>query len=173
MSPPAETDIVLFTYNGDLEWPVDYQQEDGYEFYTWLLDQGYTSITGHPQWDLPDLSVSYFQNFDLILYWNSYGHGAGNAVASGVPFITVSAMHAPTMNLGGSQTMHEYRDAFCIVNHNYYPTEPYDIGPIYFEEGMWTDGVQASGEGVALIRDTCDPTAARATTWSSIKGLYH
>jgi hypothetical protein len=169
--PPEQTELLLFTYNNDLQWPVDYLQEDGFAVYTYLVGQGF-NITGHHQWDMPDLDIAYYQTFDVIVYWNIYCYDPSNAIASGVPLISCCAGHAQLMNLGGAQTLHQSRQDFCIENNSYYPTEPYDLGEISFVDAMWVDGVIASGEGVPLVTDICEPTPIEQTTWGRVKGLY-
>jgi hypothetical protein len=170
--PPGDVELLLFTYDNDLEWPVDYMQEDGFAVYTWLGGQGFTNITGHHQWDMPDLTVEYYQTFDLILYWNFYCYDPTNAIASGVPFVSVCTGHAADMNLASEETLHQSRNQFCVVNNDYYPTEPYDLGELFFDDYMWVDGVELAGEGVSLITDICPPTPTEATTWGRVRGLF-
>jgi len=153
---PGATDVLLFTYNNDLTWPVDYQQEDGFQVYSWLVAQGF-NITGHAQWEMPDLTIPYYQTFDLIIYWNGYGYDPMRAIVSGTPLISVSTMHTTPMNIGSEGTFHEDRADFCVVNNAYHPTATYPLGPLTLENSMWTDGVRVLGEGVVLIGDDCLP----------------
>jgi hypothetical protein len=154
-APPA-TNVLLFTYNNDLTWPVDYQQEDGFAVYQWLTGLGYV-ITGHHQNEMPGLSIAYYQSFELIIYWNGYGYDPTNAIDSGVPLITVSTQQTTQMNIGSAGTFHENRLDFCVVNNGYHPTAIYPTGPLLLESSMWTDGVERLGEGVVLIGDNCTP----------------
>jgi hypothetical protein len=156
--PPTQTNLLLFTYNDDMEPPIDYMNQDGYQVYTWLLAQGYT-VTHYPQADLGSLSVPYYESFDIVLYWNTYGYDPTNVIASATPFVTTSTMHTQAMNLGGSGTLHNYQQDFCVINNSYYPDAIYPLGPLAFESPMYVDGTVASGEGVALIADTCHPGA--------------
>jgi hypothetical protein len=169
---PGNADLLLFTYNNDLEWPVDYQQEDGYALYTWLQGQGF-NITGHHQNEMGGLSVPYYQGFDIIIYWNSYAYPPDNAIASGVPFISTNQPHAAAMNIAGAATLHQARDLFCVHDNSYYPTEIYPLGDLVFDQPMWTDGVEVAGAGIGLIAHLCPTTPVfESNTWSGLKSLF-
>jgi len=161
------------TYGGekaDLAYSVVQTSDGGYALagYTesygagsadfWLVKMdasGYLpeNIKVHHQSDAETLPSTYYNDFDLVIYWNIYGYNSTNIVNSEVPFITVSIMQTDEMGIGtGNQTMHEYRNTFSIVNNNYYPTYNYPLGRFEFESEMWVDATEASGSGKVLVK---------------------
>jgi len=150
---PNQTDVVLFTYNGDIEPPVDHSQEDGYAIYLWLVDQGY-NVTVHHQADSETLLSTYYSDYDLVIYWHSgYIRDGTNIVNSGIPFITVGYFHTDEMGIGtGARTMHDVRDTFYVENNNYYPTLGYPLGLLEFESSIVTDATEAANNGIVLVQ---------------------
>jgi hypothetical protein len=143
---PNETKIVFFTEPGD---------EDAAAVYDWLASAGYLdeNIEVHPTGDAGTLPSTYYYGFNLVLYWNVEGVNSTNIVASGVPFITVSAPQTADMGIGtGNYTTYEEKDVFHVVSNNYYPTQLYPCGPLLFESAIGADATEATTHGKVLVK---------------------
>ncbi|NHJ02680.1 MAG: hypothetical protein EAX86_11120 [Candidatus Heimdallarchaeota archaeon] len=143
---PNETKIVFFQESNDT---------NAAEVYTWLINGGYSAenIILHPTSDTATLLSNYYDNSDLVLYWNTFGYESMNIVNSGIPFITVSAMQTDEMGIGiGSSTKSASNDTFHVVNNKYYPTENYPLGPLIFDDTYHYEATEASSEGKVLIQ---------------------
>ncbi|MFX0061277.1 MAG: dockerin type I domain-containing protein [Candidatus Hermodarchaeota archaeon] len=141
-----ETKIVLFRD------PTDTYAA---EVYSWLIGGGYLveNIILHTTSDVELLSSDYYDDCDLVIYWNTYGYDSTNIVNSIVPFITISAMQTDEMGIGsGIATVSDYNDTFHIVNNNYYPTESYSLGPLLFDDSYHFEATEASDDGKVLIK---------------------
>ena len=126
---------------------------------------------------MPGLTVAYYQNFDVIIYWNSFAYDATNALASGVPFITYNLPHAQGMNIASAAPLHQFRQEFCVHDNGHYPTAIFPTGTLLFDQPMWTDGATPSGAGIGLVADICLGTGlplpqVDSSTFSHLKGLY-
>jgi hypothetical protein len=163
--PPDETRIVLFTYDGTVSDSCPCN-EDAARVYTWLIDSGYVAgnISVHNQHDAEALPPTYYDDFDLVIYWNTFGYNSTNIVISGIPFITVSSMQTDEMGIGtGAQTLHESRNTFHVVNNDYYPTQSYALGKLLFESSMLTDGTQATASGKVLVKAEVESVTSPVT----------
>ena len=150
-SAPANTDVILFTYNGTLD-PEISAGLDGIAVYNYLLSTGYNVVEVHHQQDIESLPSSYYSSFDLAIYAWAYLRDATNIVNSGIPFISASAGETDEMGIGtGEFTMHEYRNEFYVVDDSHYITQPYPLGLLTFAQAMWTDASEAAGSGTALV----------------------
>ena len=167
-----EKRILLFTYNNDFVWPVTYLQEDGYLLYHWLLDNGYPNITTHAQGEIDDLSTEYFQDYDLILYWNQYGYDSTTAILSGVPFVSTSSMHARDMNIATGPAVRHRRSNFCVVDNNWPPTSVYSLGEIRLNPQLYVYGMELSENGVAVITTECQSIPVEKITFGGLRSLY-
>lgn len=150
---PNETKIVFFTLDGTVT--PEPGNEDAAAVYDWLGTAGYMieNIELHPMGDAGTLPSTYYYGFDLVLYWNVEGVNSTNIVASGVPFITVSAPQSADMGIGtGMYTTYEERDVFYVVNNNYHPTMTYPLGPLLFESAMVVDATEATEQGRVLVK---------------------
>jgi hypothetical protein len=148
-----ETKIVFFTLDGTVA--PEPGNEDAAAVYDWLGSAGYMieNIELHPMGDAGTLPSTYYEGFDLVLYWNVEGVDSANIVASGVPFITVSAPQSADMGIGtGNYTTYEERDVFYVVNNNYYPTQRYPFGPLLFESAILVDATEATEHGRVLVK---------------------
>jgi|LGVE01.1.fsa_nt_gb hypothetical protein len=149
-SAPANTDVILFTYNGTLDPATD--SEDSLAVYNYLISAGYNVVEIHHQQDIENLPSSYYSSFDLAIYAHVYPRDATNIVNSGIPFISASVGETDEMEIGtGMSTMHEDRDEFYVVNNTHYITQPYPLGSLTFTDPMWTDASEAAGSGIALV----------------------
>ncbi|MDH5375646.1 MAG: hypothetical protein OEW95_07525 [Candidatus Bathyarchaeota archaeon] len=148
-----ETKIVFFTLDGTVT--PEPGNEDAAAVYDWLGSAGYMieNIELHPIGDAGTLPSTYYEGFDLVLYWNVEGVDSTNIVASGVPFITVSAPQSADMEIGtGMYTSYEEKDVFHVVNNNYYPTQKYALGPLLFESAIGADATEATTHGKVLVK---------------------
>ncbi|MFX0121704.1 MAG: hypothetical protein ACFE9A_20100, partial [Candidatus Hodarchaeota archaeon] len=103
-SSPNETKVVFFR---------DSLDTDAIGVYEWLISGGYLAenIELHPTADTEILHSNYYDDSDLVIYWNTYGYNSTNIVISAVPFITVSAMQTDEMGIGsGSLTKRDAND---------------------------------------------------------------
>jgi hypothetical protein len=150
-SVPANTDVILFTYNGTLD-PNYSAEKDGIAVYNYLIGAGYNVGEVHHQADIESLPSSHYGSFDLAIYAWAYPRDATNIVNSGIPFISASSGETDEMGIGtGLQTMHEYRNNFYVVNNTHYITQPYSLGWLTFTDSMWTDASEASSDGIVLV----------------------
>jgi hypothetical protein len=148
-----ETKIVFFTLDGTVT--PEPGNEDAAAVYDWLGSAGYMieNIELHPIGDAGTLPSTHYDGFDLVLYWNVEGVNSTNIVASGVPFITVSAPQSADMGIGtGMYTTYEEKDVFHVVNNIYYPTQRYSLGPLLFESAMVVDATEATTHGRVLVK---------------------
>ena len=80
-SNPNQTRIVLFS-----------EPDDTYAafVYDWLVSGGYLTenIVNHTSADIEEFPSDYYSDFDLVIYWNTYGYDASNVINSEIPFIT-------------------------------------------------------------------------------------
>jgi hypothetical protein len=162
---PNETKIVFFTLDGTVT--PEPGNEDAAAVYDWLGSAGYMieNIELHPMGDAGTLPSTYYEGFDLVLYWNVEGVNSTNIVASGVPFITVSAPQTADMGIGtGMYTTYEERDAFHVVNNNYYPTQRYSLGPLLFESAMVVDATEATTQGRVLVKAEVESVGPQVET---------
>ncbi len=148
-----ETKIVFFTLDGTVT--PEPGNEDAAAVYDWLGSAGYMieNIELHAMEDAGTLPSTYYEGFDLVLYWNVEGVNSTNIVASGVPFVTVSAPQSADMGIAtGDYTTYEEKDVFHVVNNNYYPTQRYALGPLLFESAMVVDATEATTHGRVLVK---------------------
>ncbi|MFX1249697.1 MAG: hypothetical protein ACFFBQ_20060, partial [Promethearchaeota archaeon] len=154
-SSPNETKVVFFR---------DSLDTDAIGVYEWLISGGYLAenIELHPTADAEILHSNYYDDSDLVIYWNTYGYNSTNIVISAVPFITVSAMQTDEMGIGsGSLTKRDANDTFYIVNNKYYPTENYPLGPIIFDDSYNYEATEASADGKVLIQAEVESVATQ------------
>jgi hypothetical protein len=138
---------------------------DAIGVYDWLISGGYLTenIILHPTADAAILQPNYYDDSDLVIYWNINGYNSTNIVSSRVPFITVSAMQTDEMGIGsGSPTKSATNDTFHIVNNKYYPTENYPLGPIIFDDSYKFEATAASADGKVLIQAEVKSVATHA-----------
>jgi hypothetical protein len=150
---PNETKIVFFTLDGTVT--PEPGNEHAAAVYDWLASAGYMveNIELHPIGDAGTLPSTYYDGFDLVLYWNVEGVDSTNIVASGVPFITVSAPQSADMGIAtGMYTTYEERDIFYVVSNNYFPTQRYALGPLLFESAIGVDASEATTHGRVLVK---------------------
>ena len=155
-----ETKIVFFTSDGTVA--PEPGNEDAAAVYDWLGSAGYMeeNIELHAMGDAGTLPSTYYYDFNLVLYWNVEGVNSTNIVASGVPFITVSAPQSADMGIGsGNYTTYEERDVFHVVNNNYHPTQRYPLGPLLFESAMVVDATEATTQGRVLVKTEVESVA--------------
>ncbi len=152
--PPANTDVIHFTYNGTLD-PLSASAELGpIAVQDYLVAAGYNVVEVHPQSDVESLPASHYSSFDLAIYSWTFPRDATNIVTSGIPFISFSAGETDEMGIGnGNTTMHASKDSFHVVNNTHQITQPYPLGTLNFGDFMFTDASEASGSGIALIID--------------------
>jgi hypothetical protein len=152
---PNETKMVFFREPNDT---------DAIGVYNWLISGGYLAenIVVHPTADAAVLLSSYYDDSDLVIYWNTYGYNSTNIVSTTVPFITVSAMQTDEMGIGsGSPTKSASNDTFYIVDNNYYPTENYPLGPLIFDDSYNFEATEASANGKVLIQAKVESVATQ------------
>ncbi len=145
-SPPDTTKIILFREPAN-SYAV--------EVYNWLIGGGYKSenIILHVTNDTEILPSSYYNDFDLILYWDIYGYDITNIVNSTIPFITVSATQTDEMGIGtGTLSMSGVNDTFYVVNNDYYPTYSYSLCSLIFDDSYSFESTEASGDGKVLVK---------------------
>jgi hypothetical protein len=148
---PADTRLVLFTYSGSLD-PDVYQEADGLAVYNYLVNAGYTDIEVRHQKLAASLPPSHYDDFDAVLYWNSYPYDPTNILDSGIPFVSSSLGHTAQMGIAtGSSTLHEFRDTTYVTDNTHPITAPYPLGALTLASRMWTDASQAAGSGRALV----------------------
>ena len=154
------------SYNQPNETKIEFFREptdmDAIGVYDWLISGGYLTenIILHPTADAAILQPSYYNDSDLVIYWNINGYNSTNIVSSRVPFITVSAMQTDEMGIGsGSPTKSTSNDTFYIVNNKYYPTEDYPLGPIIFDDSYKFEATKASADGKVLIQAEVESVA--------------
>ncbi len=152
---PNETKIVFFREPSDT---------DAVGVYNWLTSGGYLAknIVLHPIADAATLVPNYYNDSDLVIYWNTYGYNSTNIISSTVPFITVSAMQTDEMGIGsGSLTKSASNDTFHIVNNKYYPTENYPLGPLIFDDSYNFEATEALADGKVLIQAEVESVATQ------------
>ncbi len=164
---PNKTKMVFFRE------PTD---TDAIGVYNWLINGGYLAenIILHHTADVATLQPDYYNDYDLVIYWNTYGHDSINIVSSTVPFITVSAMQTDEMGIGsGNATKIGSNDTFYIVNNKYYPTENYPLGPLIFDDSYNFEATEASFDGKVLIQAEVESVASQVeiSTFQDIEVL--
>lgn len=146
---PANTDVILFTYDGSL---TSSGSADGAAINNYLVNAGYNVAEVHHQEQIENLPASYYADFDLAIYAHFYPRDATNVVNSGIPFVSICYGQTDEMGIGtGESTMHQYTDAFYVLNNSHYVTEPYPLGSLAFTGPMWTDATEVAGNGIALV----------------------
>jgi hypothetical protein len=143
---PNETRIVFFSNL----LPFD----DAAIVYGWLVSSGYDEflIDHLNQSESEQYSASFYDDYDLVVYWHRTPSNATNIILSKTPFISVSAGQTDEMGLGtGVATLQASNDTFHIVNVNYYPTYTYPWGPVVFPNPVGFDAVETAGAGRVLI----------------------
>lgn len=144
--PPTETRIVFFA--------VSYN-DDATAVYNWLIANGYSeeNITIHDAPETELLPPTYYNDSDLVIYWETYGYDSTNIVNSTIPFITVSPMQTDEMAIGtGATTSNSLNNTFHVVNNNYYPTFAYSTGPLIFESEINFETTEAAADGRILVK---------------------
>ncbi len=139
--------------------------DDSSHVYAWLVANGFDElyIDQYNHSDSEGFSSSFYDDYDLVIYWNRTAYSPANIVASEIPFVTVSAGQTDVMGIGtGLVTMHGSNDTFHVVNVNYYPTYTYPGGIFTFESAMEFDAIEASGGGRVLIRAEVESVSPRA-----------
>jgi hypothetical protein len=162
---PNETKIVFFTYDGTLT--PSPENEDAACVYDWLGSFGYTmeNIELRHQQDAETLPSTYYDDFDLVIYWSVNWHESRNIVASGVPFVTVCAVQSEEMGIGtGVATTYQEKDDFYVVSNNYYPTQKYPLGQLLFESAMEVDATEATTEGRVLVKAEVESACPQVET---------
>ncbi|UCG90261.1 MAG: hypothetical protein JSU57_00615 [Candidatus Heimdallarchaeota archaeon] len=152
---PNETKMVFFREPTDI---------DAIGVYNWLITGGYLAenIVLHPTTDAAILLSNYYNDSDLVIYWNTYGYNSTNIISSTIPFITVSAMQTDEMGIGsGSSTKSASNDTFYIVNNKYYPTENYPLGPLILDDSYKFEATEASADGKVLIQAEVESIATQ------------
>ncbi|UCB60138.1 MAG: hypothetical protein JSW72_08515 [Candidatus Bathyarchaeota archaeon] len=144
---PNETRIVFFARMQ----PAD----DSAVVYGWLVGSGYDALNidvrNHS--DAEGLPSEYYDDFDLVIYWNTTGYDSINIIDSEIPFLTVSAAQTDEMGLGsGIVTTQAHNDTFYVVNNNYYPTHGHPLCSLTFESEMAFEATAAAGRGEVLVR---------------------
>ncbi len=147
----ATTTIWLATYNGTLD-PDFSAERDGIAVYNRLInnmgfDPGNIHVAHQSTIETAD-----FTGYDIVLYAWSFPRNAQNVIDQDKPFVTVAASQTDELGIGtGVVTMHEFRDSAYVVNTNYYPTEGYDYGEFFLDEGMFMDATTVAGDGILLV----------------------
>jgi hypothetical protein len=149
---PDETDIVFFS-----------ESSDTYATFVkdWLISGGYLSerIINQTSANIEEFDESYYQNTDLVIYWNTFGYDPINVVNSHVPFITVSTMQTDEMGIGtGISTTSGTNDTFYIINNGYYPTEDRPLGQIVLDDSYSFQAANATSIGKVLISSEVEST---------------
>jgi hypothetical protein len=126
--------IVLFTYSGDLD-PAKQSERDCIAFYEYLLNNGFEAknIEVHNPKEMGELPVTYYKDFDLVLYTTKYSWiSCLNIINSSIPFITVSVDQTGEMGFGRlspDRAWYEgYGDTFVVADRTYYPTKQFGDG---------------------------------------------
>ncbi len=120
----------------------------------WLLGGGYLqeNIVNYTSADIEEFPSSHYSDFDLVIYWNTYGYDPINVIDSKVPFITVSATQTDEMGIGsGVVTESSTKDTFYIVNNGYYPTQSYPIESVLLDDSYRFEATAASSTSKALV----------------------
>ncbi|MFX0091408.1 MAG: dockerin type I domain-containing protein [Candidatus Hodarchaeota archaeon] len=134
------------------------------EVYNWLTNGGYRveNIILHPTSDAELLTSDYYNDYDLVIYWKTYGYDSTNIVNSIIPFITVSAMQTDEMGIGsGIATISDFDDTFHIVNNDYDPTASYALGPLLLDDSYRFEATEASADGKVLIKAEVESITSR------------
>jgi len=121
----------------------------------WLVTGGYdeANILNYTSSQIEDFESSFYDDFDLVIYWNIYSYNPTNAVNSGIPIITTSATQTDELGIGsGVTTESVFSDTFYIVNNGYYPTETYPISDILLDDSYRFEATEASAEATALVK---------------------
>ncbi|UCE08933.1 MAG: hypothetical protein JSW61_08025 [Candidatus Thorarchaeota archaeon] len=144
-SQPNETSIILFSEPGD-----------SYAGFVrdWLVGGGYSSdnIANQTSANVEEFSPDYYEDTDLVIYWNTFGYDSSNVVDSGTPIITISAMQTDEMGIGtGIVTVSDSNDTFHVVDTGYYPTESYTLGPLILDDSYSFQATEALAAGDVLI----------------------
>ena len=145
-SPPNNTKIILFR---------DPVNSYAVEVYNWLIGGGYRTenIILHLMNETEILPSSYYNDFDLIIYWDTYGYDSTNIVNSTIPFITISVTQTDEMGIGtGILTMSDSNDTFYIVNNDYYPTYGYSLSSFILDDSYSFEATEASINGKVLVK---------------------
>ena len=161
-SLPAATNVILFTFDGSLD-PETSAELGGIAVYEYLTGAGYNVAEVHPQVDIETLVSSYYDSFDLAIYAWVFPRDATQIVNSGIPFVTFSAGETDELGIGsGETTMHMFRSQFYVHDNSQYPTQPYPVGPLTFESGLFTQATKVSGNGIVLVAGTPTSPIANA-----------
>jgi|GEM_PF-6285788 len=148
---PPDTKVWLATYNGSLD-PKHSAEKDGIAVYNYLInDMGIPADNIHVAHQT-SIETGDFTGYDIVLYVNTYPRNATNVLNQNKPFVTTSAGETDELGIGtGANTMHEFRDNAFVLNNAHHITQPYPLGEITFQEGMWMDASTRADAGVVLI----------------------
>lgn len=167
--PTAFSTTILNLLNRTIQWASSYsapnmtriaffsEANDTYAAFvrTWLLSGGYLqeNIVNYTSADIEEFPASHYSDFDLVIYWNTYGYDPINVIDSKVPFITASATQTTVMGIGsGVVTQQSINDTFYVVNNNYYPTQSYPIGSVLLDDSYRFEATAASSTSKALVK---------------------
>ncbi|MFW9910602.1 MAG: dockerin type I domain-containing protein, partial [Candidatus Thorarchaeota archaeon] len=139
----------------------------------WLVGGGYLTenILNQTSANIEEFSPSYYDDIDLVIYWNTFAYDPTNVIDAGVPFITVSALQTDEMGIGsGVVTDSSLNETFYIVNNGYYPTESYPLGSVFFDDSYRYETTEASPIGRVLVKAQV-PTEITKIEMSTIENV--
>ena len=158
---PADTKVWLATYNGRLD-PRDSPELGGIAVYNRLIDNMGFLKENIEVGGQSTIETQNFDGFDIVLYTWIFPRDATNVIKQNKPFVTMAAGQTDELSIGtGQVTMHEFRSDAYVLNNAHYVTEPYKLGKITLQGGMWIDASTAADDGIALIAaDDRPPTCS-------------
>ncbi len=148
---PADTQVILFTYDGAPN-SCGGRDINGSAVHRFLQREGYDNIEFRNQREAASLPASHYNNFDIVIYWNSFGYDPAQILKSGIPFMSNSLPHSRDMGLAtGERMLREVRDTTYVIDNGHPVTEPFPLGALTFAGRIRVEASQATDSGRALI----------------------
>jgi len=178
---PADTAVLLFTYDGTLS-DGNPANVDAIGFFNLLSTGGFSPVVDSrlnfaTRTDYDNIDLVIFPNFD---YSDASAPSPANVIAAGLPFITMEPAHTDELNIGTGVTVFSGTVTHgLVVDNDHVITDEYALWesiPMANAGAEWavndvpTDGITTSGDGRVLIGEVPEPASIILLTTAALFG---